>query len=531
LIVVEGDFMRVLVSDPLAEEGVRRLETGAEVDVIANLSPEDLVKRIKDYDALVIRSGTKVTAEVINAADKLKVIGRAGVGIDNVDVPAATKKGIIVLNTPGGNTISAAEHTIAMMMALARNIPQANAALHKGEWNRKKYTGVEFYSKTLGVVGLGRVGVEVAARMKAFGMQILAYDPFVTEVKANQLGIKLATLEEVLRKSDFITIHTPLTSETRNLIDEDEFKIMKPGVRIVNCARGGIVNEAALAKAVVEGRVAGAAIDVFTKEPPVGNPILEQERIITTPHLGASTAEAQINVAIAVADQILAIAHGSMPSNAINMPAISAETLAVMEPYMKLAEKMGSLAGQLGGKRFVGLEMIYGGTIAEKDTNPVTIAAVKGLLESIMGGVNFVNASYLLKERGTKLTESKTDSADGYSNMITLKLLNNGEVLSIRGTVYAEKERRIVQLNEYRIYIPSEGDMIVSTIEDKPNIIGPCCVTLGEARINIGGMHVGRISEGKPQLMVLNVDHPVPEEILKRFREVPGVISARTVTL
>jgi D-3-phosphoglycerate dehydrogenase len=523
--------MRVLVSDSLAEEGVRRLESGAEVDVITNLSPEELVNKIKDYDALVIRSGTKVTADVINAAQKLKVIGRAGVGVDNVDVDAATKKGIIVLNAPGGNTISAAEHTIAMMLAVARNIPQSNVALHKGEWNRKKYTGVEFYNKTLGIVGLGRVGAEVAKRMKAFGMQILAFDPFVTEAKANELGITMAPLQEVLKNSDFITVHTPLTSETRNIIDEDEFKIMKPGVRIVNCARGGIINEAALAKAVSEGKVAGAAIDVFTKEPPTGSPLLEQEKIITTPHLGASTAEAQINVALAVADQILAISKGGLPTTAINMPAISPETMAVMEPYMKLAEKMGSLAGQLAGKRLEALEIIYGGSIAEKDTNPVAISVAKGLLGSIMGDVNFVNALSLLKEGGIKLTQSKTEFANGYSNAITVKLHNNGETISVQGTVYGKKDNRIVQLNEYRIYVPSEGNMVISIIEDKPNIIGPCCVALGESNINIGGMHVGRISEGLPQVMILSVDQSVPDETLKKIQSIKGVISAKTVKL
>ena len=523
--------MRVLVSDSLAEEGVRRLESGAEVDVITNLSPEELVKKIKDYDALVIRSGTKVTAEVINAADKLKVIGRAGVGVDNVDVEAATKKGIIVLNAPGGNTISAAEHTIAMMLAVSRNIPQANAALHKGEWNRKKYTGVEFFNKTLGIVGLGRVGAEVATRMKAFGMQILAFDPFVTEAKANQLGIKIAPLEEVLRNSDFITVHTPLTNETRNLIDDDEFKIMRPGVRIVNCARGGIINEAALARAVAEGKVAGAAIDVFTKEPPTGNPLLEQEKIITTPHLGASTAEAQINVALAVADQILAISKGGMPSTAINMPAISSEAMTVMDPYMKLAEKMGSLAGQLAGKRYETLEITYAGSIAEKDTNPVTISAAKGLLSSIKGGVNFVNALSLLKEGGVKLVQSKTESVNGYNNAITLKLHNDGETISVQGTVYGNKDKRIVQLNDYRVHVPSEGNMLICMIEDKPNIIGPCCVALGESKVNIGGMHVGRISEGLPQAMILSVDLAVPEETLNKIRAIQGVISAKSVNL
>ena len=512
-------IMKVLVSDSLAEEGIKRLQSGADVDVITNLSPEELIQKIGEYDALVIRSGTKVTSDVIEAAKRLKVIGRAGVGIDNVDVEAATKKGIIVLNTPGGNTISAAEHTIAMMMALARNIPQANSALHQGEWNRKKYTGVEFFNKTLGIVGLGRVGVEVASRMKSFGMQVLAFDPFVTEEKAQQMGLTLAPLETVLREGDFITVHTPLTNETRNLIDEDEFKIMKDGVRIVNCARGGIINEAALAKAVAEGKVAGAAIDVFTKEPPMGNPLIEQEKIITTPHLGASTAEAQVNVALAVADQILAIARGGLPTNAINMPAISPETFVVMEPYMMLADRMGSLLGQMVGIGFESMELVYSGSIAEKDTRPVTISAIKGLLGSLMGkdSVNFVNATRTLKEMGVKLLESKTDSYNGYGNAITMKLSKNGVTSVVQGTVSGNKEMRIVQLDLYRTHIPTEGDMVIAVIDDKPNIIGPCCVVLGEGNINIGSMHVGRIDEGQPQLMVLSVDQMVPDDVMKKL--------------
>ena len=525
--------MKVLVSDPLAEEGVRRLESGAEVDVLTTLTPEELVKKIKGYDALVIRSGTKVTAEIINASDRLKVIGRAGVGIDNVDVEAATKKGIIVLNTPGGNTISAAEHTIAMILSLARNIPQANVSLHKGEWNRKKYTGVELYHKILGIVGLGRVGVEVATRMKAFGMKILAYDPFVTQDKANQFGIELASLEQVLRESDFITVHTPLTNETRNIIDEDEFDIMKPSVRIVNVARGGIINEAALAKAVSQGKIAGAAMDVFTKEPPLGNPLLENDKIITTPHLGASTAEAQVNVALSVADQILTIARGGMPSTAINMPSISPEALPRLEPYMKLAEKMGSLAGQLAGGRFESFELVYSGALAEKDTRAITISAIMGLMNHILGqgAVNFVNAQSLLKDRGVKLLESKTETANGYSNAMTLGLRTDAELTSVQGTVDMNKERRIIRLNDYRTFVPSEGHMVIITIEDKPNIIGPCCVVLGENNINIGGMHVGRLAEGKPQLMILSVDQPVPDSALEKIKGVRGVLSAKAVTL
>jgi len=527
----EEDVVRVLVSDPLAEEGVKRLEAGAEVDVMTNLSPEELVERIKEYDALVIRSGTKVTSDVINAGDRLKIVGRAGVGIDNVDVDAATKKGVIVVNTPGGNTISAAEHTIAMLLSVARNIPQANASVRRGEWNRKKYTGVEVYNKTLGIVGLGRIGAEVAKRMKSFEMKVLAYDPFITEAKAAELGLKLTTLEEIFRESDFITVHTPLTKETRDLIDEPQLAIMKPTARIINCARGGIINEAALAKAVGENRIAGAAIDVYTKEPPTGNPLLEQERIITTPHLGASTAEAQINVAIAVADQILAIERGELPTNAINMPAISPETLAVMEPYMKLAETMGRLLGQLGEARFDELEIVYGGTIGEKDIRPVTISAIKGLLEATGNMANFVNAPALLKERGVKLTEARAEAANGYSNLITIKLKAGSNILSVHGSVYANKERRIVQINDYRVYVPTEGNLLMAVHEDKPNIIGPVCMVLGEDKINIGGMHVGRISAGMPQLMVLNVDQQVLDATLEKVRKVPGVIKARTISL
>ena len=523
--------MKVLVSDPLSEEGVRKLETEMEVDVITNLSPEELVERIKDYDALAIRSGTKVPAEEIAAADKLKVIGRAGVGVDNVDIDAATKKGIIVVNTPGGNTISAAEHTIAMMLSLARNIPLANTSLKAGEWNRKRYTGVEVYNKTLGIVGLGRIGAEIASRMKAFGMRILAYDPFVTEERAADLGIRLATLDEIFRESDFITVHTPLTKETRNLIDEDQFKIMKPGVRLINCARGGIINEEALAKAVAEGRVAGAAIDVFTKEPPAGNPLLDQSGVIVTPHLGASTAEAQVNVAVAVAEQILAVARGELPPNALNMPAISSETLAAMRPFMDLVEKMGRLAAQLGEDGYDRLEIVYGGTVAEKDTKPVTISAVKGFLESLGHSANFVNSLVKLRECGIALTESKTDSTNGYSNIVTLTLSGPKGSVSVYGTVYGKNEGRIVQINEYRVYVPTEGYMIMAIHEDRPNIIGPCCVVLGEDNINIGGMHVGRKASGGEQIMVLNVDHPVCDETLERLTSVSGVIKAKMIKL
>ncbi|MHC1631192.1 MAG: phosphoglycerate dehydrogenase [Methanotrichaceae archaeon] len=524
--------MKVLVSDPLSKEGIKKLKTEAEVDVMTGLSPEELIKRIKDYDALAIRSGTKVTAEVIDAADNLKVIGRAGVGVDNIDIDAATKKGIIVVNTPGGNTISAAEHTIAMMLSLSRNIPKANASLKNGEWNRKMYTGVEVYNKTLGIVGLGRIGVEISKRMKAFGMHILAYDPFITEEKAAELGVKLANLDKIFKDSDFITVHTPLTEETRNLIDEEQFDMMKPGVRLINCARGGIINEESLARAVAEGKVAGAAVDVFTKEPPTGNPLLEQESIIVTPHLGASTTEAQVNVAVAVADQILAVGRGGMPPNALNMPAISPEVMAVMEPYMTLVEKMGRLISQLGEEDgYDKLEILYGGAVSEKDTKPVTMSAAKGFLDSIGHSVNFVNALVKLSDHGITLTESKTESTNGYSDLITLKLQSPEKIVSVHGTVYGKKEGRIVQINDYKVQMATKGYMILVTHEDRPNIIGPCCTVLGEDGINIGGMHVGRKPTDGEQLMVLNVDQQVSAETLDKLAKVPGVFKSMLIKL
>jgi len=524
--------MKVLVSDPLSEEGVKKLETEAEVDVMTNLTPEELIEKIKDYDALAIRSGTKVTADVIAAADKLKVVGRAGVGVDNIDIDAATKKGVIVVNTPGGNTISAAEHTIAMMLSMARNIPLACNSLKNGEWNRKMFTGVEVYNKTLGIVGLGRIGIEISQRMKAFGMHILAYDPFVTEEKAAELGVKLTNLDEIFRNSDFITVHTPLTEETRNLIDEEEINVMKPGVRIINCARGGIINEATLAKAVADGRVAGAAVDVFTKEPPTDNPLLEQDGVIVTPHLGASTAEAQVNVAVAVADQILAVGRGELPPYALNMPAISKEIMAVMEPYMDLAEKMGRLVAQISeGDGYDKLEITYAGTVSEKDTSPVTISVVKGFLDAIGHNVNFVSAVPVLKEHGIKLTESKTETANGYSNLITLKLQGAGDEITASGTIHGKTQKRIVQINEYQVHLPPEGYMIFVSHEDKPKIIGPCCMVLGEDDINISGMYVGKKPTGEEQLMVLNVDEPVTEETLEEMEKVSGVYKSKLVKL
>ena len=523
--------MRVLVSDSLSEHGIKILEKGTEVDVKTGMSPEELKACIGEYDALVVRSQTQVTEDVIEAAKNLKIIGRAGVGVDNIDVEAATQRGIIVINAPEGNMISAAEHTIAMMMAMSRNIPQANQSMKLGKWDRKLFMGVEVRGKTLGVVGLGRIGAEVTKRAQGMEMNILAYDPFISEERAADLGVKLTTVEDIVLNADYITVHTPLTKDTRNLIDKEEFEKARPGVRIINCARGGIINEKALAEAVASGKVAAAAIDVFTSEPPTGSPLLEQDNIILTPHLGASTKEAQVNVAVDVAEQIINFSQGLPIKNAINMPYVKKEVMAVLQPYLPLAEKIGKLAAQLMEGKYERIEVSYSGEIADWDTGPVTVAALKGLLEFAMGSsVNYVNAPVIAKERKIKVVESKSKTAESYSNLIMVNISNNGKVKTVGGTMVGTNPR-IVQIDEFSIDVLPLGHMIIALHEDHPNIIGPCCMLLGNHDINIAGMQVGRIKAGGTAIMALNVDSEVNEEILNEIRAVKGILNAKMVYL
>jgi len=523
--------MKVLVSDSLSEKGIEILEKGAEVDVRTGMSPEELKACIGEYDALVVRSQTQVTENVIKAAENLKIIGRAGVGVDNIDVEAATQRGIIVINAPEGNMISAAEHTIAMMMAISRNIPQANQSMRAGKWDRKLFMGVEVRGKTLGVVGLGRIGTEVAKRAQGMEMNILAYDPFISEERAADLGVKLTTVEDIVLNADYITVHTPLTKDTRDLIDREEFEKAKPGVRIINCARGGIINEKALAEAVASGKVAAAAIDVFTSEPPTGSPLLEQDNIIVTPHLGASTKEAQVNVAVDVAEQIINFNQGLPVKNAINMPYVKQEIMKVLQPYLPLAEKIGKLAAQLMEEKYERIEVSYSGEIADWDTGPVTVAALKGLLEFAMGSsVNYVNAPVIAKERKIKVVESKSKTTESYSNLIMVNIFNNGKVKTVGGTMVGTNPR-IVQIDEFSIDVLPLGHMIIALHEDHPNIIGPCCMLLGKHDINIAGMQVGRIKAGGTAIMALNVDSEVNEEILNEIRAVKGILNAKMVYL
>lgn len=524
--------MKILVSDSLSSEGLNILkESGFDVVVDTGLSEEQLVEKIKGVDALVIRSGTQVTARVIEAADNLKIIGRAGVGVDNVDVEAATKKGIIVSNTPDGNTLSAAEHTFAMMVSMARNIPQACASLRSEKWERNKFMGVEMNKKVLGVVGLGRIGAEVAKRAQAFNMTILGYDPFVSEERAKSMGITLATVEEICKKADFITVHTPLTKDTKNLINAPMFDVMKPTARIINCARGGIINEEDLVDAVNSGKIAGAAIDVFVEEPPFASGLIKSDKIIVTPHLGASTVEAQVNVAIDIAYEIISVLSGEGAKSAVNIPAVRPEVMEVISPYVKLAEVSGKIAATLLGTGYDKIELSYNGDISTRDVRTVTLAALKGALAVAVGsGVNYVNAPGLAKSRGIEVSEKKSETSDEYASVFKVTVSGSGKSISVKGTAIGN-EIKIVQIGSARVDVYPSAHMIFADHINKPNVIGPCCQILGENNINISGMQVGTVQIGDPTMMVISVDSDVSEDVLKKLTTVDGVLSAKIVDM
>ena len=529
---MKAEKAKILVSDEISKEGIKRLKSGANVDFLPGLKKEDLISKIGNYDALVVRSQTNVTEDIIKAASNLKVIGRAGSGVDNIDVDAATQCGIIVVNSPEGNTISTAEHTIAMMMAMSRNIPQAGFSLKSGKWLRKKYIGTEVNEKILGVLGLGRVGSQVAKRAQGMGMKVVAYDPFISEEKLKDLGIKLLVLEEIIKQADFITVHTPLTDETKNLIGEKEFNKMKNGVRIINCARGGIINEEALLNAIKTEKVAGAALDVFENEPPYKSDLLNCDEVIVTPHIGASTKEAQFNVAITIADQVLKALKGEPVKNAINMLSIKPEAFESIKPYLLLSEKMGSLSAQLITGHIDSVEMEYRGEISEKDTRVITISMLKGLLDPILGSnVNFVNAPLIAKNRGIKVVESKTETVENFISLITLRVDTDKETKNVSGTLFGKDDARIVKIDGYRVDAKPSGFMLISKYKDKPKVIGPVGLILGENNINIARMQVGRESIGGDAVMVLNVDNPVNSGVLKKLKKVDGIKQIQLVKL
>jgi D-3-phosphoglycerate dehydrogenase len=527
-------MFKVLVADPIAEQGIDifKKEKDIQTDVKLKLKPEELKAIIGEYDALAVRSETKVTADILDAAKKMKVIGRAGVGVDNIDVPAASKKGIIVMNTPDGNTISTAEHTLSMMLSLCRNIPQADASMKSGKWDRKKYTGVELYGKVLGVVGLGRVGKEVAMRAKSFGMEILAFDPYLTEEKASKLEIRAATLEEVITKSDFLTVHTPLTKETKYIISEKEISKMKEGVRIINCARGGIIKETALLEALESGKAAGAAIDVFETEPMTPeHPFIKAPNIILTPHLGASTEEAQISVAVAVAVQMIEALRGGTVRNAVNAPAIPAEILNQLQPYIILLEKMGKIAAQIADGYIKAIKIEYTGQITDYNTSCLTLSAVKGVLSSIEkdGTVNFVNAPVLLKEKNIVVSESKSNEMTSYANLIRLEITTDKGTEKIAGTVFGKNNIRIVQLSGYDIDLEPALDMLLIMNYDKPGLVGNVGTILGKEKINIASLQMARKTSGGDAITVLTVDHEIGDKVLSELAAIENVKNVKFI--
>lgn len=525
--------MKVLVLDNVSEQAVAVLrEQGITAEVSPTLPEEELIAKLPPYDGMIIRSQTKVNARVIAAATNLKVIGRAGVGVDNVDLDAATNKGVIVLNAPDGNTISTAEHTIAMIMALARNIPQAHSTLKAGRWDRKSFTGVEINGKTLGIVGMGRIGTEVARRMRAMGMNILACDPFLTEDKAAKLGVRLVTLEELLANADFITFHTPLTKETKGLLNAETLKQTKPGVRIVNCARGGIIDEEALAEAIEAGHVAGAALDVFSEEPPTNQRLINLPQVIVTPHLGASTAEAQVNVAIDVAREMAKVLKNEPFKNAVNLPTVRPEVMKVLAPYFPLAEKLGRLVGQLTEGRLQRVEVEYSGEITEYDLNPLTTLVVEGLLKPVLNSeVNMVNARVLAKQRGIKVAERREASDPDYNNKIRVKTISDRGERVVAGTFFRQNDLRVVEIDGYHFDVVPHGHLLIAPHQDKPGIIGQVGSILGAAGINIAYMQVGRKEVGGPAIMVLTVDHEIPAAVLEQVRQVEGIANPVQVWL
>jgi D-3-phosphoglycerate dehydrogenase / 2-oxoglutarate reductase len=519
---------RVLVADPLVEDGLTRLRAAADVDVRTRLSEPDLVAAIGSYDALIVRSETSVTAAVLEAGRSLKVVGRAGVGVDNIDVTAATRHGILVVNAPRGNIIAAAEHTIGLLFALARNIPQADAALQRGEWNRTKYTGVEIRGKTLGIVGLGNIGSGVAKRAQGLEMDLIAFDPAVPRERAEQLGVDLVSLEDLFRRADFISIHAPLVEGTRNLIDASVLALAKPGARLINTSRGGIVDEAALYRALAAGGLAGAASDVFLNEPVGENPLLGLPNFIATPHIAASTIEAQASVAFDVSEEVLAVLRGELPRYAVNAPSLPPEEMAFLRPFAILAERLASLHVQLRDARVSQLEIDYHGELAERDVSLVTASAIQGIFQPFTEErINAVNARLVARNRRLKLVERRIPAAGGgYANRLTLR--TDGH--EIEGAVLAG-EPRLIRVGSFSMDLVPEGRFLVSWHEDRPGVIGRIGTILGENDINIASMQVGRDAPRGRAMMMLTVDEPVGETVVNKLKGVYGMSDLRYVEL
>lgn len=526
---------KVLVSDPISQRGVDALAEGGLLDVTfkPGLPHEELLKIIPEYSALVVRSQTKVGPDVIAAATKLKAVGRAGVGVDNVDVDAATQRGIVVMNTPGGNTVSTAEHAFSLLVSVARKIPDAHASVKSGAWDRKSFQGVELNGKTLAILGMGRIGTEVAKRAHAFGMHVIAYDPYLSEARAKALQIELAEhLDDALPNADFVTMHMPLTDETKHMLDTRRLALLKKGARIVNCARGGLIDEKALADALLSGHVAGAAIDVFEQEPPTAeNPLRGAPNIVFTPHLGASTAEAQESVGIEIAHTIRAAILDGTINNAVNAPSVDAKTLSVLGPYLRLGESLGRFVAQIAPKRCGVLRVIYSGKAKELDTTPITRSILKGFLMHISGGeVNEINAPGLATNLGLQIVESRVSDSAEFTDFIEVTAEDSGQSASVAGTFFGTKPR-VVVINGRHVEAQPAGVLLLLENKDRPGIVGHIGTLLGKHQVNIASMSLGRDQAGGMALTVLNLDSAPSDTVMEELGADPDIVSARILKL
>ena len=526
--------MKILISDNLSTRGIDLLRKNEQfkVDVNVGLKPEDLKKIIGDYQAFIVRSETKITAEIIHAADNLKIIGRAGTGVDNIDVPAATQKGIVVMNAAAGNSVTTAEHTISLLMSLARKIPQAHSKLKDGKWDKKSFMGVELAGKTLGIIGLGNIGKIVASRALGLAMKVIAYDPFISKEIASKAGIELGTLNDVFQRADFITVHTPMTDETRGIIGEAAFTKMKDGVRIINCARGGLVDEEALFIAIKSGKVAGAALDVFVKEPvPADHPLLALDEVIVTPHLGASSNEAQDAVAVTIAEQVANFLINGAIAGAVNVAAVSAEALESIGPYITLGEKLGSFQAQFFNQPVSEVQIKYSGEVAGVDVRPITQAVLTGLLKQVSARVNQVNASLIAEERGLRVTESKEIGAQDFTSLVEVKVRNESSENKVSGTLFGRGDLRIVHIGSYRLEAMPEGHMLVMQNDDQPGVVGRVGTFLGDHNVNIAQLYLSRNRAGGTAMAVYQVDSALDTAILADLAQVSYVLSVKQISL
>ncbi|NPV70446.1 MAG: phosphoglycerate dehydrogenase [Firmicutes bacterium] len=525
--------MRIMVTDGIAEEGVGILRHEAEVDVCGPQKEDQLVERLGGYDAILVRSSTRIGARAIAAAPRLRVIGRAGAGVDNIDVEAATRAGVVVVNAAGGNSVAVAEHTIGLMLCLARRIPQAHMHVTSGKWERNRFMGTELRGKTLGLLGLGRVGSEVARRALALGMKVMAYDPAVSPERMESMGVVPGELSAILPAADFLSVHVPLTHDTEGLIGDEAIARMKKGACIINCARGGVVDEDALARALRDGRLAGAALDVLCSEPPhAGHPLLDLDNVVITPHLGASTREAQVSVAVETARTVLAVLRGELVSAAVNIPAPAPEDGQRLAPILPLAGALGSFAAQWSEGMISSVRVTWSGEVSHMDTRPLLSAVLKGLLRPLLQEhVNAVNAPLLARERGIKISEVRTEAGDGYPGSIDIGTVTSRGERSVAGSLSALGDPRLIRIDGHRVDTQLAEFMLVCPHVDQPGIIGQVGTILGEAGVNISGMQVARLTRGGEAIMVLGMDSPAPPDAVARVVKVKGVLSARPVYL